>query len=359
LGDASSDGEQGGGLSDVTSAGDAGSPDAWEGSSVPTDAIAPGPDAPEGGETGTAVDGGTCSNGPCRVIATGQPFPRAVAVDSTSIYWVNEGTEPKDEVDGALMKASLDGGAPVVLAADQPFALSIAVDDVNVYWVSQDGANGAKVQKVPLQGGTPVVLATGVLDASGLAVDGSNVYYQFLAGGFIMAVPIAGGTPVTLNTLGGSPVIDSTSLYFATTDRNAALTGVAGNHLLVSMPRAGGALTVLTSSSDAQLGQVTSLAVGSTNLYWGDNDKQTIETLPVHGGTRSTLATKQQTPFGMAVDAVNLYWSTASAVMELPLAGGTPRAIATGQDNPWGIAIDATTVYWADYSGGQIRATSK
>jgi hypothetical protein len=63
-----------------------------------------------------------------------------------------------------------------------------------------------------------------------------------------------------------------------------------------------------------------------------------------------TLASGQVCPWGMAIDATNVYWTTCGdptggAVMKVPKAGGQPMALATG-DRLSGIAVDGTNVYW-------------
>jgi hypothetical protein len=75
------------------------------------------------------------------VLASGQAYPAATAVDATSIYWTAEG-------DGTVMKLPLAGGTPTVLASvpGSPGAgKGIAVDATSVYWT--DWTSG-KVMKV-------------------------------------------------------------------------------------------------------------------------------------------------------------------------------------------------------------------
>jgi hypothetical protein len=51
-----------------------------------------------------------------------------------SVYWTNYG-------DGTVVKVPLGGGAPIVLASGQDSPASIAVDATSVTWVNEDGGN--------------------------------------------------------------------------------------------------------------------------------------------------------------------------------------------------------------------------
>jgi hypothetical protein len=65
-------------------------------------------------------------------LASGRNQPWALALDSTYLYWTDDGS-------GAVMKVPLAGGSPFTLAAGQDGAADIAVDSASVYWTTYGG----------------------------------------------------------------------------------------------------------------------------------------------------------------------------------------------------------------------------
>ncbi len=72
--------------------------------------------------------------------------------------------------------------------------------------------------------------------------------------------------------------------------------------------------------------------------------------------TPTTLASGENSPGSLALDAANVYWTVTAqsspvsggAVMKLPLAGGAPTTLVSGLSTPKGIAVQGANVYWVE-----------
>jgi hypothetical protein len=112
----------------------------------------------------------------------------------------------------------------------------------------------------------------------------------------------------------------------------------------------------------------------ATRVYWTEfGDSQgtangSVSSCPIDGCGAGPLvyAKGQLNPRGIAVDAQNVYWATATyggitgAIMSCPVAGctGGPTRLADAAI-PFGIALDANYVYWVDSDDYTVRRVAK
>ncbi len=115
------------------------------------------------------------------------------------------------------------------------------------------------------------------------------------------------------------------------------------------------------------------IAADQSAVYWtesagcapdGGDCVGTVAKMPLDGGAIISVASEQNNPWGLAVDATHVYWANAGdaclddagpcsgAILSVPLAGGTITTLASQLDLPIRVAVDATNVYWTNAGRG-------
>jgi len=291
------------------------------------------------------------------VLASRQNHPSAIAVDATSVYWVNRGDSfDASSSNGAVMKISIAGApSPTPLALSQVAPLSIAIDATSVYWtVYAKAANAAEntgeIRKTPLGGGAITSLATGQASIGPLTTDPTYVYWWTYTGpgplGGIKRVLKTGGQ--LLDVAGGFPspwkiAVDSVNLYWTV--------GYAGQRYVVMHPISGGQSIDIIADM-----QPSGLSLACSSIYWTEvaTNDGSVRKGPIGGTTGDYLAMHQAGPHALAVDATGVYWTNtdSGAIMKTDLSGsGIPITLAAGQNTPFDITLDAGSIYWVNNAG--------
>lgn len=275
---------------------------------------------------------------------------------------------------------------------------NLTLSDSTFYGMTDQGGTYGKgsLFSIPLSGGSPTTLYSfdgthGSYPEGGLTLNGSTLYGMSSAGGTnnqgtIFSVPTNGGTPITLynfdGTHGGSPngnlTLNGSTIYGMTSGGGTNLRGT-----IFSFPVSGGTPDTLfnfggTNGKYPQ-GSLTLSSDGST-LYGmtregGTNDQGTIFSIPLSGGTPTTLFNFDGTHGRYAIgsltlssDGSTLYGMTVfggtsdkGTIFSIPVSGGIPTVLfnfdGTRGRNPMGsLTLSGSTLYGMTLGGGTVNA---
>ena len=337
---------------------------------------------------GTSLDGGTTT-----LLASGTRDLAAgvtadLVVDDSSVYWVNTASSLScsPSCTWIIQRVPLDGSAPTTVATANRRVVALAGDTDHLYWeelalepVSAGCQCGSKVQSVPKAGGTSLVLVDGTLNgnlppppgpgyvpaswypAAGLAVTASSVVFVNSGGPYtVYSIPLAGGSLTTVATVASSAGSALNAILGLSVVGASAYWIDPYNHALFTVPLSGGSVAPLaTGIGVPTVDAAISLAVTATNAYWVEAGTYggcciqagtgTLKSVPLGGGTVTTVRTGLDAPVALATDGANAIWSEAWRIARSPLAGGAAITLASGISSSMArIAVDASHVYVLD-----------
>jgi len=291
-------------------------------------------------------------------------------VHGEDIYWIEE--NPLVAPQGRWLKRATATGDVTVLAegtACLPWTTDdLVIDGMHAYWATStcepSGGGTWTITSIPLTGGSASTLFTTTAAIVGLGSDATSLYWeewspQPPSDMFVKKLAKLGGVPQTLLLFsesqsmaigfGGGLVTMNGFVYFS----DASPTNTFG-YRLKQVPVNGGSATLLL---DVPSGApVFSMTVDNANLYW--SDRSTVNAMSLQGGGRSTLASGQDSPMAVALDATNLYWletlccgggGQPGRIKTMPKLGGTTTLVMDNLVSPWGrLAVDSGNVYWSE-----------
>jgi hypothetical protein len=305
-----------------------------------------------------------CNDSGLCVLACKQSHPGSLAIDSTHVFWANQGDPAAGFDGGSIMQVDKTGTNPTTLVGSltmRPAGITAA--NGCVYWIEYGGGNVIR--------GYCSGNVTSFLSNSGAV--------SFAIAGTTMVWATGGGTSDSISrcTLPGctasATLVTNRSGPFAldldgTTNTLFWLENGGGNGavLTCSLPSCTPSSVAATPAPALSLAIATSNVVVYTSGTVGQSDGEVgVWYLPI--GLAQVEARNRPTPTGVATDGTSIYWVEQGSGNDGQVLGcdadftaqcdPTLRSYASALEYPYAVAIDATRIYWVNGGAGASTGT--
>jgi hypothetical protein len=303
------------------------------------------------GACGHGCLGGGCYAHQCLPVPIATvTYARGLATDGVNLYIDDMGSVAVDDAAvGSIDTCSVGGcdGSVNPIAPSQPRPFALAIDDTSVYWLNAGLpalGTGSTLATCEKSGCVPHTYGPNELDAIGLtAADPLNLYWSVQSdGGAIRTCAKSVCTPSTFATdPAGQPAaiaVDATNVYWAV--------GQKIHYCPIAQP--GCSPLELVFSANAE-----SIVADSTGVYWTDQAHSAIGTCPPGGcgdagGLERFIGSSEVNPTFLAVDDTFVYWTDSTTVRRALKTGSPPYSLASIGGAPRAIAVDGVAVYWIE-----------
>jgi hypothetical protein len=312
----------------------------------------------------------TCVSGFCQPAIVAQPNAPIwdIAVNATTIYWTQPNTTTT--LGGLLQKPFAAGTTVSTVVANLQDPRGIALDLNNIYWVdyadtSVDQAKilgGSVVTDWPAFSSPGTPIPPTYVQPLSVAVDSMFIYWVANGTGDILRVPIGAAAtipPTVLQSGEGTPfaiAVDGTNVYWV--DQGTSVNPPNGS--VKQKAKDGTGIVTTLAPNEPSPGAI---AIDGHNVYWTDKvNPGFVKQIVIGGGAAAiTLAQNEGAPYGIAIDADSVYWTDFddNTVNKVPIGGGTKFEYAVQQANPAAIAVDQKNIYWVNSAAGTILEVTK
>jgi sugar lactone lactonase YvrE len=321
--------------------------------------------------TGTSNPGAQASG--AVALASAQDHPAAFGVAPGRVYWVNGGAFGTQT--GSLKSIGWGGGSVTEHATDLVSPRDLVLASDAVYWSVADtsGTGVGSVLRFDFGASAPAWSIDNLTQPEGLAVNGSGVFWAEFSGGNIVQADTSGNVLGAISQGNNYPfrvVADQGAVYWT----NEGTAGQNDGAIVRFELGTGTEQTVATGEDTPRSIAVdASASASATAVYWATFvDGGEIAMATISGGVpgpRTVVATGQSFPNGIAVDAERVYWTsrgdgTVKALRRDAAPGTEPTLISGAQRKPSALYVTDETLYWlnegaSDKTNGTVMRLAK